>query len=96
MTQGKILERLHSLGIPALLEVDTLHELNGGYINLECRLPNGKMGKLLNDSGKYFANQVCKKGSDRCYGIAADENQLAVYEYGCEGADAVLVAWVRL
>lgn len=29
-------------------------------------------------------------------GIAADENQLAVYGYGCEGADAVLVAWVRL
>ncbi len=90
-----ILQRIHTLGIPELTAISTLNLLNGDYINLECRLPNGDMRKLLNDDKTYYATQVEKIGSDRCYGVAADEQQIAVYEYGCNGADAVLVAWVR-
>lgn len=90
-----ILRRLHALGIPELVAVRSLNLLNGDYINLECRLPNGVIAKLLDDSKTYYANQVEKNGSDRCYGVAADEQQIAVYEYGSNGTDAVLVAWVR-
>ncbi len=90
-----ILQRLHALGIPELTAVQTLNLLNGDYINLECRLPNGATGKLLDDGKTYYATQVEKIGGDRCYGVAADEQQIAVYEYGCDGTDAVLAAWVR-
>ncbi len=90
-----ILQRLHALGIPELMTVQSLNLLNGDYINLECRLPNGAMRKLLDDNKTYYANQVEKTGSDRCYGVAADEQQIAVYEYGCSGTDAELVAWVK-
>ena len=90
-----IIQRLHSLGIPELSTIESLNELNGDYINLECTLPNGSIGKILDDSKIYHANQVDKVGSDRCYGIAADEKQIAVFEYGCRGTDAVLIAWVK-
>ena len=94
--QTKILKRLHKLGIDELKTVDSLNELNGDYINLECKLPNGETGKLLNDKKKYWGNQVCQVGTDKCYGIAADENQIAVYLYGCNGIDAELIIWVKL
>ncbi|WP_217704850.1 hypothetical protein [Victivallis sp. Marseille-Q1083] len=90
-----ILQRLHALGISELTAIQSLCLLNGDYINLECRLPNGAVGKLLDDDKTYYATQVERIGSDRCYGVAADEQQIAVYEYGSNGTDAVLVAWVR-
>jgi len=96
LMQEKIIERLHTLGITELKEITSLNELSGEYINLECRLPNGSSGKILDNSKKYYANQVEKKDSDRCYGIAADNQQLAVYEYGCNGTEAVIIAWFSL
>ncbi len=94
MTEQKILDRLHTLGIAELTEIRTLNRLNGGYINLSCELPNGKTGKILQDDCIYYANQIEKKSDDRCYGVASDGKQLAVYEYGCAGKDAKLIAWV--
>ncbi|MDR2147928.1 MAG: hypothetical protein LBE91_15860 [Tannerella sp.] len=92
----KILKRLHELGIEELKTVDSLNELDGCYINLECKLPNGKTGRLLEDRKKYWGNQVCQTGTDKCYGIASNENQIAVYLYGNNGVDAELVAWIKL
>ena len=90
-----VIARLHTLGIPELAHVDQLHVMQGDYINLECRLPNGQVGKLLDDQQQYLATQVEIEGDERCYGVAADAAQIAVYCYGCEGADAELVLWVK-
>lgn len=96
MLQEKIIKRLHSLGIEELKSVVSLTELNGVYINLESRLPNGSTGKILDDNKKYFATQIERPGSDKCYGVAADENQIAVFLYGCDGRDSELVLWLKL
>ena len=90
-----VIARLHTLGIPELASVTTLAVLQGDYINLECRFPNGQVGKILDDSQQYLAAQVEIEGDERCYGIAADAFQIAVYSYGCEGADAKLVLWAN-
>ena len=92
----KILQRLNSIGIPELAGLRKLNELSGSYINLECRLPNGKTGKILDDDKTYFGAQCERPGSDRCYGVAADETQIAIYEYGCNGTDAELILWTKL
>jgi hypothetical protein len=91
-----IIERLHELGITELKNVTKLNELKGDYINLECKLPNGEVAKILDDNKLYMGCQVEIADTDKCYGIAADEKQIAVYRYGCNGADAELVAWVAL
>ncbi len=92
---AKILQRLHQLGLPELTSLQSLNVLPGSYINLECQLPNGATGKILDDAKTYYAAQVEKADSDRCYGVAADDDQIAVYEYGCNGADAILMAWLK-
>ena len=96
MPEQKILFRLHTPGIPELQKIQSLNKLNGDYINLLCELPNGQNGKILDDNRIYFANQIDKTSDDRCYGVASDGEQLAVYEYGCDGKDAKLVVWLRL
>ncbi len=83
------------LGIADMGEIPPLVELPGSYINLRCLLPNGAYGQILDDSKTYWGAQAHKLGTDRCYGFAGDESQLAVYEYGCNGADAKLVLWKR-
>lgn len=97
MTSIKIIiDRLQCLGIEELKSVASLNELKGDYINLQCRWPNGATGKILDDNKKYYGIQVEREGSDRCYGVAADEKQIAVFTYGCGGKDAELVMWMKL
>lgn len=96
MIRTKIINRLRSSGIEELASVVSLTELDGDYLNLECRLPNGKYAKVLDDGKKYYAAQVELRGGDRCLGVAADDDQIAVFSYGCGGRDAELVMWIRL
>lgn len=96
MGEKEILERLYTLGIHELSKIKSLNKLNGDYINLLCTLPNGEHGKILNDNAVYYANQIDKENDDRCYGVASDGEQLAIYEYGCGGADAKLKLWLKL
>ncbi len=96
MTTDKIIARLKTLGIPEFTGVEELDELNGDYINLESVLPNGEIGKILDDNKKYWATQVEIPGSEKCYGIAANERMIAVYRYGCGGSDSELVLWTKI
>ena len=95
MDQQKVIAILHHLGIQELQNVNQLLVLEGSYINLKFQLPNGKMAQILDDDKTYWGCQVEKINRARCYGVASDESMLAVYEYGCDGQDAVLRAWIR-
>jgi len=96
MTEAEIIRRLHCSGIEELKSVTSLNELNGDYLNLDCRWPNGATGKILDDNKKYLAAQVERAEGDRCYGVAADDKQIAVFSYGCQGRDAELILWIKL
>ena len=72
-----------------------LNSLKGSFVNLEYKLASGQTAKLLDDNKIYLGNQVCKRNSNRCYGLAADENYLLVCEYGNKGADAEIVVFKR-
>lgn len=91
----KLIEEFNALGIEDMDEVTDLNEFPGFFINCEYTLPSGQVVKLWDDNRIYLGNELCKKGSDRCYGIAADENYLMVCEYGNEGADAEIVIFKR-
>lgn len=90
----QLVEEFNALGIPGL-RVDDLNLLNGFYVNLEYPLPSGQSVKLLEDNRVYLGNQIEIPGSDRCYGIVADERYLLVCEYGCNGADPCIVLYKR-
>lgn len=67
----------------------------GSFVNLEYQLPGGQKVKFWDDTRVYLGNQLPKIGTDRCYGLTADENYLLVCEYGENGADAKVVTYRR-
>lgn len=76
-------------------EVTDLNLLKGSFVNLPYTIPNGQVVKLWDDDRIYWGNQLCKKDSNRCYGLAADEHYLLVCEYGDGGSDAEIVVYKR-
>ena len=91
----KLIEELNGLDIPDMEDVTDLNPLKGSVINISYGLPGMQSAKFWNDNSIYLGNQLCKKGSDRCYGIAADDKYLMVSEYGANGSDAQIVVFKR-
>ena len=89
-----LIEEINGLGIENL-QVEDLNLLNGFYINLEYLLANGQSVKLLEDKNIYGGNKIEIPGSDRCFGIAADENYLLVCEYGCGGSEPKIILYKK-
>lgn len=89
----KLLAAFNALDIPDMEEVIELNALKGSFANIEYSLPNGEIVKFWDDNKIYFGNQLQKKGSDRCYGIMADEKYLMVSEYSGYGEDAEIVVF---
>lgn len=94
--EQKLVDSIKRLGIKEFADLKSLNVMDGSYLNLACRLPNGKTAKILDDSKKYYASQADIAGTDKCYGVAADESFIAVFRYGCNGADAELVLWKKI
>ncbi len=91
----KLIAQFNALGIEDMEKVTSLNALKGSFINLEYTLPGGQSVKIWEDEKIYLGNQICKKDSDRCYGLAADEKYLMVCEYGDAGSDAEIVVFKR-
>lgn len=91
----QLIAEFNELSIKDMPEVTDLNALWGEYINLEYTMPGGQQVKLWDDNRIYLGNQLCKKNSDRCYGLTADENYLLVCEYGENGTDAQIVVYKR-
>lgn len=87
----KLLAEIKGLGIKEFDSFKTLNLLDGNYLNLEVELPSGKKVRLLDNNKQYYANQIDIEGSDKCYGVAADEKFIVVYKYGCGGKNAELI-----
>ena len=90
-----LIAAFNELSIEDMEEVTELNALKGSFINMEYKLPGGRKATFWDDNKIYLGNQLQKKGSDRCYGIAADETYLMVSEYGAGGADAEIVVLKR-
>lgn len=91
----KLLVAFNALYIQDMEEVTELHALKGSYGNIEYALPNGQIVKFWDDNKIYLGNQLHKEGSDRCYGIIADEKYLMVSEYSDYGANAEIIVFKR-
>ena len=89
-----LIEEINGLGIENL-QVEDLNLLNGFYINLEYLLANGQSVKLLEDKNIYWGNQIEISGSDRCYGVVADEAYVLVCEYGCGGEKPQIILYKK-
>lgn len=93
--KSQLISEFNALGIADMEEVTSLNALKGSFVNLMYKLPGGQEIKFWDDSRIYLGNQICKRNSDRCYGLTADEHYLLVCEYGENGSDAEIVVFKR-
>ncbi len=93
--KNRLIASFNSLHIPGMEEVTELNALKGSFINIAYPMPGGHSVKLWDDNRIYLGNQLHKKGSNRCYGIAADETYLLVAEYGDSGSVPEIVVFQR-
>jgi len=70
-------------------------ELAGSFVNLEYPVTEGRTVRLLDDRRIYLGFQLEKPGTDRCFGLVADEKYLLVCEYGFEGSDPEILVYRR-
>lgn len=89
----KLVAAFNALSIQDMEEVTELNALKGSFANIEYALPNGQVVKFWDDNKIYLGNQLHKEGSDRCYGIIADEKYLMVSEYSGYGADSEIIVF---
>ena len=88
----QLIAEFNALGIQDMEEITDLNGLLGSIVNLEYILPSGQKIKFWDDNKIYLGNQLPKKNSNRCYGLAADENYLLVCECDPNGSDAEIVS----
>ena len=89
-----LIREFNALGIPGL-HVEDLNLLIGSFVNLEYPLSNGQTVKLLEDNKVYLGNQIEIPGSERCYGIVADDRYLLVCDYKCAGTEPRIVCYKK-
>ena len=91
-----LIAEFNALKIPGMPKITELYALVGNFVNLPYPLPSGQIVKFLDNNSMYLGNQVeCQSREGRCYGLLADEHFLLVCEYGENGADPEVVAYLR-
>ena len=94
--KSKLIEEINALGVEGMPKLDKLNALIGGYVNLEYRLPNGKIVKFLDDNATYLGNQLeCEFGGDRCFGIVANMDFIIIATYEANGENPELVIYKK-
>jgi transcriptional regulator with XRE-family HTH domain len=91
-----LIDEINALNIEGMPKLEKLNALVGSYINLEYRLPNGKMVKYLDDNATYLGNQLeYIFGGDRCFGIAANMDFILICTYEENGENPELVLYKK-
>lgn len=96
MQKEKFIKMFNALAIEDMEEVTELYELKGDFINLEYELPSGQKIKIWDDEKTYYGAELCKKNSERCYGLVASDTYLLVCEYGKEGTEAEIILYKKI
>ena len=92
----KLIDEINALHVEGLPKVEHLNALVGKYVNLEYRLPNGRIVKFLDDSATYLGNQLESEfGGERCFGILANMEFILICTYAEGGKDPELVLYKK-
>ncbi len=92
----QLISEINALNIEGMPKLEKLNALVGSYINLEYRLPNGRMIKFLDDNATYLGNQLeCEFGGDRCFGIAANMEFILISTYEENGENPEIVIYKK-
>lgn len=91
-----LIKEINALNIEGMPTLTKLNALVGSYINLEYRLPNGKIAKFLDDNVTYLGNQLkCEFGENGYFGIAANMDFILISTYEENSKNPELVIYKK-
>ncbi|MBR2677901.1 MAG: DUF3795 domain-containing protein [Bacilli bacterium] len=94
-----LIKEINSLCIEGMPKIQELYPLNGSFINLEYKLPNGEKISFLNDDEAYLGNQVeCEFNDEeirKCFGIAVNMNFILISEYEEDGKNPEILLYKK-
>lgn len=91
-----LIEEINGLQIEGMPKLEKLNALVGKYVNLDYRLPNGKIVKFLDDNTTYLGNQLESEIMDGlCFGILANVDFLLICTYEENGKNPELVLYKK-
>ena len=95
----ELINEINSLTIDGMPKIDDLIPLNGAFVNLEYRLPNGIKVRFLNEDEIYLGTQIECEFNDgelnRYFGIVANMNFILVSEYDEDGNNTELILYKK-
>lgn len=91
----RLIQQFNSLGIADMPPLSALYALKGSFVNMTYKLPGGQPARFWDDDKIYLGSQLPKPGTNRCYGLAADEKYLMVCEYCEDGTDAEIILFKK-
>ncbi len=93
----QLIDEINDLNIPGMPKIIELNPLNGTFVNLSYKLPNGENIKFLDNDEIYLGTQVESEFNDgsiiRCYGIVANMKFILISEYGPNGMDPEIIIY---
>ena len=93
----QLIDEINDLNIPGMPKINELIPLNGTFVNLSYKLPNGDIVKFLDNDEIYLGTQVESEFNDgsiiRCFGIVSNLNFILISEYGPNGMDPELIIY---
>ena len=97
--KNQLISEINKLNVLGMPRIDDLNPLNGSFVNLEYRLPNGESIKFLDDNDIYLGTQVESQFNDgkiiRCFGILANMDFILISEYGPNGDNPEIIIYKK-
>lgn len=91
-----LVDEINALCIEGMPKLTKLNALAGCDVNLQYRLPSGKIVKFLDDHATYLGNQLaCEFGGDRCFGVLANMDFIMVCTYEENGKNPELLIYKK-
>lgn len=91
-----LVDEINELGIEGMPKLKKLNALVGKYVNLDYRLPNGKVVKFLDDGTTYLGNQLESEiVPGLCFGVIANMDFIMICTYEAEGANPELILYKK-
>ena len=94
--KSKLIQEINDLHIEGMPTLENIHPLNGSFVNMAYRLPNGNYVKFLDNDVTYLGNQLPSiYDNSICFGIVCNMEFILICTYGVNGSNPELIVYKK-
>ena len=93
---SKLIQEINDLHIDGMPTLESIHPLNGSFVNIAYRLPNGNYVKFLDNDVTYLGKELPSVYDDSiCFGILCNMEFILICTYGPNGSNPELIMYKK-